>query len=235
MSTTRQSKDAFTRIGLLLTAVALGQLACHAHVPLPAPSTDATPEARMAAYKAVAPGKQDKEKPDHLALAGDRTVYHATDLIGVVPESSATAEAARESAEIASSANLFKILGAGAITAGAGLAFISTATLDEENPGAFPWIGVLGGLALAVVGGITGSVIGAKKEEASRAAAAKAFASYDGDLRKSLKLCGKGAVVYACENPPKPASQAASKPASKPASLPFVSTANVGTSSAAGK
>jgi hypothetical protein len=181
------------------------------HVQLSAPPANSPAEQRAAAYEQLRPLSMHEthttyvrggavvgatRSTDYLQLNDGRRVYHAEDVLPVVPPSSPAATAAEESDSNASTATALTITAYGMV--GAGLA-ISTVPLLTKEPGEdlnlTPLYIGLGVVVLAMVPAIlAGSFRRTANDEK-----ATAFETYDAGLRRQLNLCERNQVVVPCQ------------------------------------
>jgi hypothetical protein len=181
------------RLVSLLTLVTL--IGCHAHVQLEAPSAGAPLPQRQAAYADLRPlsshgtitfrgAAHVSTTTDYLQLAGGQRVYHAEDLLAVVPAGSPTATAAEASASSRSLATILRTVGVVTMLAGSGISLAGVADTDDQTL-LYAGIGVLGlGLLVFLLGGVPAGTANDEKNTA--------FQTYDAALRERLDLCGDG-------------------------------------------
>ena len=190
----------------------LGACAAQPHVRLAAPAAGAPPAERVAAYEklrglgqsetviADARGDVVGQSADFLALGSGEVVYHAEDLVPVVPAESDTAHAARRAEHLDGAAWPWQLAGLVVGVAGLGLGSYALATDDGA---AVPILGlglVFAGTGLAAIP----TIYDDQRAEAERISA---FTHYDSDLRRRLDLCANGLEVVACAAPTSAASK----------------------------
>lgn len=123
---------------------------------------------------------------DYLQLADGRRVYYPEDLLPVVDENSASAQAATRSRSARSTSYTLKGVGYGGIVLGAGIMLVPL--LQEREPGEqMSTTPILLGGAVMILGGVISLVSGVYSRQASDEAST-AFETYDGALRARLDL-----------------------------------------------
>ena len=184
--------------------------ACHEHVALQAPSTNAPEPDRVAAYSKLRPisyhetktvmsgdllGVMTQRKVDYLQLAGGQRVYYPEDILEVVPTDSPAGRAASDSRSSRKLSSGLQLGGAASLTAGVALALFSLFTVDtsgnvNKTPLYFGLGFSLGGLALLTGAHFVGN---SAADEASTA-----FETYELSLRQQLDLCIEDDQVHGC-------------------------------------
>lgn len=211
------------QIALHLLIVA-GTSACvpPPHQTLVAPPVDAAAADRLAAFERlisradeqtlrVSHGRVVSATTDYLILGDGTRVYHAEDLIPVVPADSATARHATQAKEHVDRARPWDIA--------TGIAFVATLVVVVSAPLFFD--NVSDQVTFALIGGTAGLAttiaLGykARSEGGDGGDRLSAFTTYNDDLRKRLDVCVDGTRVVACA-PAAPA-PAAAPPAPAPA------------------
>lgn len=222
-------------VALVLSAVVTLQ-ACVTHVPLPPAPPPSAPFAQRAEfyrnYRPMQTGGMARvafnswggvaavqTSTDHVVLANGTTVYAPTDLTQMVGEDSPTGEAARRAESQQNLADGFVWGGIAGSTLGLVLMVVSLFQTPDysSSDGGFNAI-FWTGLGLGIVGSIA-TPIGrwAFAPQASSARLAT-FQGLDGVLRTRMGLCGEGASLYDCNQPPPPYVPA---PAPAPAPVPW--------------
>lgn len=199
----------------LSVTLSFGATACGSepHVGLNAPSARASFEERGRAYDQLKPLSMhethttylqggspvgSERTTDYLQLADGRRVYHAEDILSVVPSDSAAATAALESESYASSASTFKTVYWVLFTVG-GLVMITPLLSAGDGDVSMTPVLVGGGVMLA---GIPFIFMAKSKRNSANDAKATAFETYEPGLRKTLNLCAKDGKVFDCAAPP---------------------------------
>src|SRR5438552_2834272 len=125
---------------LLPCVVLVAGCAAQPHLQLAVPGADAAASERIASYQKLHPKDQSEtvvtdahgeiqgQSADFLILGGGDIVYHAEDLVPVVPRDSKTAEAAARGLAYRDSGLPWQIAGAVAAAVGLGLAGYGVAT-----------------------------------------------------------------------------------------------------------
>ncbi len=135
-------------------------------------------------------------------LANGLTVHHPEDMVPVVDDDSATAEAGRRHAHH----DRWDSVGWTLSTAGVLLALGSIAIpvineLDKRNPSPdIWWTGVIAGAVVVVVGSGMSYYHGSRARDAKVAA----FATYDASLREHLHICVAGTRLVDCREVAEP-------------------------------
>jgi len=184
--------------------------ACHEHVALQAPTSEAPEAARVEAYSKLRPlsyhetttwmagdllGTTTERHVDYLQLAGGQRLYYPEDILDVVPLDSPAARAASDSRSNRQLGNGLQLGGAAALTAGIALALFSLFTVDASgNVNTTPLyfgLGITGvGLGLFTAAHFVGN---SAADDASTA-----FETYEPSLRKQLDLCLEDEQVHDC-------------------------------------
>jgi hypothetical protein len=178
---------------LWLIAVYFGIVGCVPRVSLPAPPPpEASEQARVAAYEQLAPiGSKStvtlhgpaviSSQVDFLLLRGGYRVYHPSDLLPAVDETSVTAHYVREFEAHKRIEDWLAIGSIVGIVGGIALLAIPASSRDQ-NAGTILPSAIVGGLGFAsMFGGLIMNRIAADDR-------ASAFMSYDQSLRERLRL-----------------------------------------------
>jgi len=227
--------------GVRLALLALmATSACHEHVQLRAPDQVASLEARVESYGQLRPLSMHQthttylqggvavgsaSRTDYLQLANGKRVYHAEDLLPLVPETSPTAVAAREAASKQATANTLIGVGITANVVGAGVMVGGIFSgMGEGNSlgSAMPYI-ITGGV-IVIAGSVMNLVSGSYRRSANDESTT-AFTTYDASLRQRLGICLLNDQIIACPDGRLPrAPQPAAPPPVAPAAPPQPST-----------
>ena len=152
---------------------------------------------------------------DYLQLADGRRVYHAGDILSVVPPDSPSARAALESQSRASTASTLTTISWILITVG-GVIMIAPLLDSDTNFDTTPFL-IGGGVMLA---GLPLIFVASSQRAHANDEKATAFETYEPALRKKLNLCAtKDRQIVDCAAPP-PAPGPLAEPASAPAPAP---------------
>ncbi len=206
-------------VGIVTTLVAIVTSAalaagCVPHASLTAPAASAPATERVGAYERLSSrARQDtitvatlwrlpvRRTTDFIALGDGSRVYHAEDLLAVVPPDSPTARAAERSrhARKLSHGWLGAVI-AGTLV-GTGLVYAGIDDWDPAEDGlpALTWVGF--GFALA---GSLSWIPQMYYARVSNDEKVSAFATYNDSLRKQLALCVDGLRVIDCAETPTP-------------------------------
>lgn len=215
------------------TVVVLGMTssACgYPHVMLNAPAESAPIEERGRAYEQLKPLSMHEthttyyqggamvgasRTTDYLQLADGRRVYHAEDILNVVPADSPSARAARESDSRASTASTYTTISWILITVG-GVIMIAPLLDSDTNFDTTPFL-IGGGVMLA---GLPFIFMASSQRAQANDEKATAFETYEPALRKKMNLCAtKDRQIIDCAAPP-PAPGPVAEPASAPTPAP---------------
>lgn len=204
----------------LLAALSVTLAACNAHVQLPeAPGRGDPFPQRMAAYQQLRPSMLTTTTQltmtrygmvtgsyttlNQLILANGAAVYHPEDLLPLVDAQSATAVAARESADERGVSNILvgSMIGASLLGTGLTLAsFSGSSDTGRINEGMF-----YAGLGLVTAATVLYFVNLFGPSRAAASDRVSAFAAYEPSLRARLGLCeAPNGVVVDCAAPQPP-------------------------------
>ncbi len=192
-------------------ASALVTTACGGpHVRLSAPDASAPPKERLKAYGKLRPLSMHEthvttlqggvpvgsyRQTDYLQLASGQRVYHAEDLLPVIPEQSVSAAAAREAESSLSTANTLQWVAVGLMVVG-GMVMVASVTSapTDDGPNMTP-VYVGGGIMMA---GLPVFFWGSAERSSAQDEKATAFETYDSSLRDQMGLCADGKEVSPC-------------------------------------
>jgi hypothetical protein len=214
MKTSGEDVGIATKLVVILTGAALSA-GCVPHASLTAPAPGAPATERLGAYERLSSrARQDtitvatlwrlpvRQTTDFIALGDGSRVYHAEDLLAVVPPDSPTARAAERSrrARKVSHGWMGAVIAGSAVGLGLSAAgFASDEFYAGDGPPAYTWVGV--GLLVA------GSLSWIPQMYYARVAndeKVSAFVTYNDSLRKRLSLCVDGLRVIDCAAAPAP-------------------------------
>jgi hypothetical protein len=170
----------------LLTVAVAG---CSPHVVLSAPPRNAPLADRQAAYRLLRPVSaaeisysSSTSVDTELTLANGTTVYHAEDILPVVPADSASAAYVRKSLNKDSTANICTLVSTLSAVAFGVLLFGSSSYAERSD---LPKIGLAASGLSAAGFGIAGYFF----RQAAAGDAMRAYEHYDEGLQKQLSLC----------------------------------------------
>jgi uncharacterized membrane protein YedE/YeeE len=207
-----------TTLAAIVTSAALAA-GCVPHASLTAPAARAPATERLGAYERLSSrARQDtvtvatlwrlpvSRTTDFIALGDGSRVYHAEDLLAVVPPDSPTARAAERSRHARKVSHGWL----GAVIAGTlvGTAFVYAGFASDDWDSAedglptLTWVG----LGLAAAGSLSW-IPQMYYARVSNDEKVSAFATYNDSLRKQLSLCVDGLRVIDCAKTPTPSAR----------------------------
>lgn len=199
-----------TSTTLLTTSVLLAGCMRGPHVQLSSPPASAPSEERLAAFENLQPqstagtvtvaGSQPvAQTTDFIVLGDGRRVYHANDLVAVVPADSPTARAGRNSQAAQDRGDTWYKVALGIALVGVAMTTYSALTAGDpgdEDFGPGPLFVV--GLGVAGAGIGTGFFAG-REYKIAHDERVTAFSTYRKDLMKGLDLCVDGLELKPCD------------------------------------